>query len=430
MVVDSQQYTEPQCAGMVKGNQELDGGPTTGIVVENMGNQFTVNQTRYYTAMIRSRSSASGAQGVVAFRDVNTFCLLENITNPVGSEIDRTVQSINLDATQICWRKSSVQRFQRKAPAAIVSTSKTLLADVQPSLQKLQNQLDTQANAGYRLNLANFDTRTDSPTASFELNLDARDDRNLYTKDEATNANKYQYHVLDGAGATATARYTLWKTQLAQQASLGFIYKQQAVVKLADGNPSLYNNIFEKRMGDTAIFTITHKEVAQSAVKDKSLWEATANQLGSQGCRIFFAEYIYGSQFAFACSNSNTHNGTYQYRWIASTSNAKASEVQAILNAQKAEGFVYRFELELPNGQVGFVFEKDSTQPNLATSLEYKVFEDSVLDSGDSTSLMDERMTHQGLLGWHLLDGRSVLAEGGITSSSNIKTIFVNRPLP
>jgi hypothetical protein len=40
--------------------------------------------------------------------------------------------------------------------------------------------------------------------------------------------------------------------------------------------------------------------------------------MGSQGCRIFFAEYIYGSQFAFACSNSNTHNGTYQYRWIAS----------------------------------------------------------------------------------------------------------------
>jgi hypothetical protein len=32
-----------------------------------------------------------------------------------------------------------------------------------------------------------------------------------------------------------------------------FIYKQQAIVKLADGNPSLYNNIFEKRVGDTAI---------------------------------------------------------------------------------------------------------------------------------------------------------------------------------
>jgi hypothetical protein len=67
MVVDSQQYTEPQCAGTVKGNQELDGGPTTGIVVENMGNQLTVNQTRYYTAMIRSRSSATGAQGLWHF---------------------------------------------------------------------------------------------------------------------------------------------------------------------------------------------------------------------------------------------------------------------------------------------------------------------------------------------------------------------------
>jgi hypothetical protein len=48
--------------------------------------------------------------------------------------------------------KSSIQRFQRKAPTTVVSTSKALLADVQPSLQKLQNQLDTQANAGYRLN--------------------------------------------------------------------------------------------------------------------------------------------------------------------------------------------------------------------------------------------------------------------------------------
>ena len=430
MVVDSEQYTEPQCAGAVKGDLALDGGPATGIVVENMGNQITANLTKYHIATIRSRSSASGQQGVVAFRDANTFCLLENISNPVGSEIDRTVQSINLNATQLCWKKSSIQRFQRKAPTTFVSSSKGILADVQPSLQKLQLQLDAQANAGYRLNLANFDTRTTSPTASFELYIDARDDRNLYVKDNATSALKYQYKVLDGAAATASARYSLWKTQIVQQAALGFLFKQQAVVRLADSKPSLYNNIFEKRVGDTAVYAITTKEVTESSVRDKALWEGVANQFGGQGCRIFFAEYIYGSQFAFACSNSNVHNGTYQYRWIASTSNAKASEVQAILDAQKAQGFIYRFELELPNGQVGFVFEKDSTQPNLATSIQYKVFENSVLDSGDTTSLMDERITHQGLLGWHLLDGRSVLAEGGITSSSNIKTIFVNRPLP
>ena len=75
------------------------------------------------------------------------------------------------------------------------------------------------------------------------------------------------------------------------------------------------------------------------------------------------------------------------------------------------------------------MFEKDSTQPNLAASVQYKVFDDSIIDSGDSTALMDERLTHQGLLGWHLLDGRSVLAES-ITFGNNMKTIFVNRALP
>jgi hypothetical protein len=430
MVLDSEQYTEPQCAGSVKGDLSLD-GLGTGLVLENIGQAMTTNKTTYYTTTVRSRSNTQTVAGVLAFRDANTFCLLENRPNPVGSEIDQYVQSIDLNATQgLCWKKSSIQRFQRQAPTTVVSTSKALLADVQPSLQKLQNQLEVQANAGYRLNWANFDTRTDSPTASFELHGDARDDRNLYTKDEAANASKYQYTVLDGAGSTAAERYALWKTQLTQQASLGFLYKQQAIVKLADNKPSLYNNIFEKRVGDTANYAITTKEVARSAVKDKSTWEAVANELGSQGCRIFFAEYIYDSQFSFACSNSNLHDGTYQYRWIESASNAKATDVQAILDAQKAEGFVYRFELELPNGQVGFVFEKDSTQPNLAASIQYKVFNDSVLDSGDSTSLMDERITHQGLLGWHLLDGRSVLKEGSILTSSNIKTIFVNRPLP
>ena len=431
MVVGSEQYTEPQCAGSVKGDQKLDGGPTSGLVLENIGNAITVNQTKYHTVMLKNRSGAQSVASVLAFRDANTFCLLENRPNPVGSEIDQYVQSINLTATQgICWKKSSIQRFQRKVPTTVVSTSKALLSDVQPSLQKLQTQLDTQASTGYRLHLANFDTRTTSETASFELYTDARDDRNLYVKDNATTAKKYQYKVFDGAGATATARYALWKTQLVQQASVGFLYKQQAIVRLADSNPSLYNNIFEKRVGDTAVYTVTTKEVAQSAVNDKALWETTANQLGSQGCRIFFAEYIYGSQFAFACSNSNLHNGTYQYHWIASAANAKASDVQAILDAQKAQGFVYRFELELPNGQVGFVFEKDSTQPTLAASLQYKVYDDSIVDSGDSTSLMDERLTHSGLLGWHLLDARSVLEEGGILSSPNSKTILVNRPLP
>ena len=429
-VIDSEQYTEPQCAGSVKGDLKLDGGPTSGLVLENIGNAITANKTKYHTVMVKSRSGSQSVAGVLAFRDANTFCLLENKPNPVGSEIDQYVQSINLNATQgVCWKKSSIQRFQRKAPTTVVSSAKALLADVQPSLQKLQTQLDTQSNAGYRLNHANFDTLTTSETASFELYIDARDDRNLYVKDNSASAVKYQYKVLDGAGATAAARYALWKTQLTQQASLGFIYKQQAIVRLADSKPSVYNNIFEKRVGDTAIYSILTKEVAQTTVKDKATWEVAANQFGSQGCRIFFAEYIYGSQFAFACSNSNAHNGTYEYRWIASASNAKANEVQAILDAQKAQGFIYRFELELPNGQVGFVFEKDSTQPNLAASVQYKVFDDSIIDSGDSTALMDERLTHQGLLGWHLLDGRSVLAES-ITFGNNMKTIFVNRALP
>jgi hypothetical protein len=39
MVLDSEQYTEPQCAGSVKGDLSLDGGPASGLVLENIGRQ-------------------------------------------------------------------------------------------------------------------------------------------------------------------------------------------------------------------------------------------------------------------------------------------------------------------------------------------------------------------------------------------------------
>jgi hypothetical protein len=56
---------------------------------------MTTNKTTYYTTTVRSRSNTQTVAGVLAFRDANTFCLLENKPNPVGSEIDQYVQSID-----------------------------------------------------------------------------------------------------------------------------------------------------------------------------------------------------------------------------------------------------------------------------------------------------------------------------------------------
>ena len=426
-------FEEAGCTGGVFADYGHD-GTGSGVLISEIGAAQRSNLTTYHTMKTRSRSMTpeQARAGVIAFRDANTFCLLENVPNPVGSEIDQFVQSINLNSSTICWKKSNVSRFQRLAPSTVLGKPLYMFVDVQPTLARLQTQLNEQATLGYRLIEASLQTSTPSTTASNLLVGDDRQKRNLLVKSQVAGAAAYQYRVLDGTADSVSARFALWKTQLRDQASQGYLYHSLQRVDLVNPQPDITNHIFVKKVGDTAVYSITEQTVSQNTIT-ATTWANVPNQMGANGCRLFFSENIFSNQHAYVCAKSNQFTGTYSYRWVelptATTAN-NATAIQAILDSQKAAGYLYRFEAFLGDERTrGMVFERDSTQPNIGQGLQYKVFDDGATERSH-VSVIDERISNQALLGWHLWDGRLTIREGGLLSDAVIRTIYANRPLP
>lgn len=429
-VMDSVSYTEPKCGGETRADFGHD-GVGSGLIMENIGHAQRTNATTYYTASFKLRSTGSVTPGVLAFRDANTFCAIDGVAqNTDGAEIDRQIQSINLSTSNSCWKKSSLKRHQRLNANPIISTASYQFTDTQPTLVRLQEQLKAQTNSGYRLLQSSLETSSTSSTASLLLSADEREKRMLFAKNHAANATTYQYRAVDGNGETVTARFNVWKIQIRDQASQGYLYHSQQVVDIAQVTPNLYNNIYAKRAGDLGVYTIS-EQIVNSNTISATTWGTIANTMGNAGCRVFFAENILNGKYAYFCHNSSLHNGTYSYRWIAfpASPNHNAPEIKAILDAQKADGYLYRHEVELGNGTTGMMFERDSTQPNIGQTLEYKVFQEGAT-SRRSVAIIDENLSNQGLLGWHLWDGQMLFRDGDIFNSEISRTIYANHPQP
>ncbi|MDR2062032.1 MAG: hypothetical protein LBQ29_11620, partial [Acinetobacter sp.] len=286
---------------------------------------------------------------------------------------------------------------------------------LEPTQARLKNQLDAQANAGFRLVDVRIDTNVTSDTASSLLTSEEMRMRNLYIKDNAANAAKWQYQLTTAnTTGTSTERYRLFKAEFTAQASQGFHYRTQYKLDKDKGT----FNIYEKRVGDTSVYTVNEKVVNRDLVT-AATWATHANELGKTGCRIEMATSFNLQQYSFLCTNSNLHNGTYDYRWIPITNTTKAAEIQKILDQQFAAGYVYRFTSREGDDRVGLVLEKDSSNANPAKVV-YKVFDGSIVDDrepGASVYLYAQRLIGQSSLGWNLW---------GTGATSNL-TIYANR---
>ena len=413
VLIDSERYQEAKCSGEIFGDFHHD-GVQRGVLYYNIGNAQRSNKTTYYFARVKhyGDEDKDSESAVLAFKDANTLCLLSG-TETDGSKIDQTVQT--MDPTFVCWKKSSLKRFQTLKANPFVTTSGYAFKDLEPTQARLKNQLDAQANAGFRLVDVRIDTNVTSDTASSLLTSEEMRMRNLYIKDNAANAAKWQYQLTTAnTTGTSTERYRLFKAEFTAQASQGFHYRTQYKLDKDKGT----FNIYEKRVGDTGVYTVNEKVVNRDLVT-AATWATHANELGKTGCRIEMATSFNFQQYSFLCANSNLHNGTYDYRWIPITNTTKAAEIQKILDQQFAAGYVYRFTSREGDDRAGLVLEKDSSNANPAKVV-YKVFDGSIVDDrepGASLYLYTQRLISQSSLGWNLW---------GTGATSNL-TIYANR---
>ncbi|QHH94373.1 hypothetical protein FPL18_11315 [Acinetobacter gyllenbergii] len=419
-LLDTERYQEANCSGEIFGDFDHDGGPR-GLSYYNIGNAQRTNQTTYHLARVKrygdddSQSNAA----VLAFKDANTLCLLESDeTN--GTNIDQTVQTMS--AANQCLRKSSLKRFQSLKANPFVTTSSYAFKDLEPTQARLKNQLDAQANAGFRLVNVRIDSNVTSDTASSLLTTEEMRMRNLYIKDNASNAAKWQYQLTTvNTTGTSTERHNLFKAELTAQASQGFRYRTQYRLDQDKGT----FNIYEKRVGDTAVYTVDESVIRPNLVT-ATTWTNYANELGKAGCRLEYAYRADFERYSFLCTNSNLHNGTYDYRWIPLSFDTKATEIKTILDQQKAAGYIYRFNFRDGNDRLGLVLERDSSNSN-TSNLAYKVFDGSVLDDrepGASVYLYTQRLIGQSSLGWNLW--ATPTAGGSFTGRQNTLTIYTN----
>ncbi|OBY73199.1 hypothetical protein NG55_15390 [Acinetobacter gyllenbergii] len=419
-LIEGERYQEASCSGEIFGDFEHDGGPR-GLLYYNIGNAQRTNQTTYHLARVKlyGANDSNSNAAVLAFKDANTLCIFES-SETNGTNIDRTVQA--MDPNQ-CWRKSPLKRFQSLRASPFITTSTYEFKDLEPTLARLKNQLDAQANAGFRLVDVRIDTNVTSDTASSLLTTEEMRMRNLYIKNNANNAAKWQYQLTTATTTgTSTERHNLFKAELTTQASQGFHYRTQYQLDQDKGT----FNIYEKRVGDTAVYTVDESLIRPNLVTPTT-WTNYANELGKAGCRLEYAYRINLQQYSFLCTNSNLHNGTYDYRWIPISSSTKATEIKTILDQQKAAGYIYRFNFQDGNDDYGLVLERDSSNTN-TTNLVYKIFDGSVLDDrepGASVYLYTQRLIGQSSLGWNLwatpITGRR------FASGDQTLTIYANR---
>jgi len=407
---DIENYQEANCSGEIFGDFHHDGNVGPGFLFYNISNPQHTNKTTYYLA----RDKRYGADDkdseavILAFKDANTLCMVRG-TETSGAKIDQFVQAIDPAG---CWRKSPLKRFQSLKANPFISTSSYAFKDLEPTQARLKNQLDAQANAGFRLYDVRIDVNISSDTASSLVPLS---ERNLYIKDNAANAAKWQYQV-----TTANQDYKLFKAEFSAQASQGFHYRMKYDLD-KDKDPF---NIYEKRLGDTAVYSVDDRLVPGYQLRSNN-WANYANELGKSGCRLEFARYVNINQYAFLCSKSNLHKGTYDYRWFNVNESTKVTEIKNILDQQKAAGYVYRFIAEDGVGNRGLVVERDSNDVNLA-NLVYKVFDGSVLDDlepGANLYLYTQRLNGQSSQGWTLWD---TPISSGISNNHRF-TIYANR---
>ena len=414
LIVDGERYQEAKCSGEIFGDFEHD-GIQRGYLYYGIGNAQHSNKTTYYLARVKryGDDDKNSEAAVLAFKDANTLCLLDSDETD-GAKIDQTVQVMATHPDEYpyqCWRKSSLKRFQSLKANPFVTTSNYTFKDLEPTLARLKNQLDTQAKVGFRLYDVRIDTGVTSDTASSLLTSDEMKMRNLYIKDNAANATKWQYQV-----TTANQDYKLFKAEFSAQASQGFHYRTRYNL---DNDKGTFN-IYEKRVGDTAVYSVDDRLVPGYELTLDN-WINYANELGKTGCRLEFAGYANINQYAFLCTNSNLHKGTYDYRWFTLDNKTNAAQIKTILDQQKAAGYVYRFIIDNGRGYRGLVVERDSSNINLG-NLVYKVFDG---EPGGDLYLYTQHLIGQSSLGWNLWD-IPITVESGISSNHTL-TIYANR---
>lgn len=384
---DGFSYTTANCTGteaITTGVTRLASSyDTVGAVQQIDGIAYYPVNTTY-----TSNNLVTPTAKAIVFKDSNTFCLFNGTVTPTN--IAQFAQSVDLTRLGCFARNDNSKKnpHSRTAPLFLGSTA---VSEILPRVEgelliNVLERLNRRGQDGYAL-IGEAKTLRPSLDGSTTQTYD------LVTQVSALAGLDFTYQQKDDPTGT-----NLEAARLTQLNALG-----------VDGWLLLGKKQLDPFFGARSTYVKTNIPQQQFVYQSRSDSDVTnasligiLNEQGTQGCR-FVETRLQASPAntrATLCVNSSRHIGTFGYRSLPFPAVVRADALQALLNAQKDEGYYPVRVLQLSaSAAPQILFERNSSISTGIQAMQYKVFSQSLPNNQPE---LNGLLNDQGKLGWHL----------------------------